>query len=51
MTLQRIITFKSKEIVMHALYKTQDSPGPNTKARYQDEAAKLIEHSIRRSIR
>jgi hypothetical protein len=36
---------------MHALYKTQDGPGPNTKAHHQDEAAKLIKYSIKRSIR
>jgi hypothetical protein len=37
MTLQPlIITFNSREIVMRALYKTQDGPGPNTKARHQD---------------
>ena len=27
-----IITFKPKEILLHALYRTEDSPGPNTKA-------------------
>jgi hypothetical protein len=33
-TLQRlIITFKPEEIVMHALYRTQNGSGPNTKAR------------------
>jgi hypothetical protein len=33
-TLQRlIITFKPEEIVMHALYRTQNGPGPKTKAR------------------
>jgi hypothetical protein len=35
---------------MHALYKTQDGPGPNTNTRHQDEAAILIEYSIERSI-
>ena len=34
MTLQRlIITIKPKELVVHALYRTQDGPGPDTKAR------------------
>ena len=34
MTLQRfIITSKPKELVVHALYRTQDGPGPDTKAR------------------
>ena len=34
MTLQRlIITFKPKELVVHALYGTQGGPSPNTKAR------------------
>jgi hypothetical protein len=33
-TLQRfIITSKPKELVVHALYRTQDGPGPDTKAR------------------
>jgi hypothetical protein len=37
MTLQRlIITFKSKEIVLHALYRTQDGPNPATKARAKE---------------
>jgi len=32
--LQRlIITFKPEETIMHALYRTQDGPSPNTKAR------------------
>ena len=33
MILQRLITFKSKETIIHALDGTQDCPGPNTKAR------------------
>jgi hypothetical protein len=34
MALQRLVlTFKPGEIVMHALYRTQDGPGPTTKAR------------------
>jgi hypothetical protein len=33
-SLQRlIVTFKREELILHALYKTQDGPGPNTKAR------------------
>jgi hypothetical protein len=33
-TLQRlIVTFKPDEIILHALYKTQDGLGPNTKGR------------------
>ena|SRR5215211_3895930 len=36
-SLQRlIITFKPDEFVMHALYRTQDGPGPNTKARRRE---------------
>jgi hypothetical protein len=36
-TLQRlIITFKPEEIILHALYRTQDGPGPNTKARRRE---------------
>jgi hypothetical protein len=34
MTLKRlIITFKPEELFLHALYRTQDGPGPDTKAR------------------
>jgi hypothetical protein len=33
MTLQRLITFKSEETIIHALYRPQDSPAPNPKAR------------------
>jgi len=33
MTLHRLITFKPEETIIHALYRTQDSPGPNPKAR------------------
>jgi hypothetical protein len=37
MTLQRLIlTFKPEEIVLHALYRSQDGPGPNTKARTRE---------------
>ena len=37
MTLQRlIITFKPDELVLHALYRTQDGPGPNTRARRRE---------------
>jgi hypothetical protein len=33
-TLRRlVITFKSEELVIHALYRTQDGPSPGTKAR------------------
>jgi hypothetical protein len=33
-SLQRfIITFKPEELVLHALYRTEDGPGLNTKAR------------------
>jgi hypothetical protein len=36
-SLQRlVITSKSEEIVLHALYKTQDGPSPNTKARRRE---------------
>ena len=37
MTLQRLIlTFKPGELVLHALYRTQDGPGPSTKARRRE---------------
>jgi hypothetical protein len=50
MTLQRlIITFKSEEIVMHALYKTRDRPGPNTKARRR-EVEELTRSGLERAL-
>ena len=34
MSLQRlIVTFKAELLIVHALYRTQDGPGPDTKAR------------------
>ena len=36
MTLQRLITFKPKEIILHALYRTQDGTNPGTKARCKE---------------
>ena len=39
MTLQRlIITFKPDELVLHALYRTQDGPSPNIKGRRKQVA-------------
>jgi len=36
-TLQRlIVTFKPEELVVHALYRTQDGPNPGTKARRRE---------------
>jgi hypothetical protein len=32
-SLQRLITFKPEELVLHTLYRTQDDPNPGTKAR------------------
>jgi hypothetical protein len=47
MTLRRlIITFKDEELVMHALYRTQDGPGPNTKAR-----SRAVEGLVREGLR
>jgi hypothetical protein len=37
MTLQRlVITFKPEELVLHALYRSQDGPNPGTKARRRE---------------
>ena len=37
MTLQRlIVTFKPEELVLHALYKSQDGSNPGTKARHRE---------------
>ncbi len=39
MTLQRLIlTFRPEELVVHALYRTQDGPNPGTKARGKEVA-------------
>jgi len=36
-SLQRlIVTFKREELILHALYRTQDGPNPNTKARARE---------------
>ena len=48
--LQRlIITFKPEEPIMHALYRTQDGPGPNTKAR-QREVEQLVRIGLRQAL-
>jgi len=36
MSLQRLITFKPDELIVHALYRTQDVPDPNTKVRVRE---------------
>jgi hypothetical protein len=42
MTLQRLIlTFKPEELIVHALYRTQDGPNPGTKARHR-EVSELV---------
>ena len=49
-TLQRlIITFKPEETIMHALYRTQDGPGPNTKARRR-EVEELTREGLRQAL-
>jgi hypothetical protein len=35
-SLQRLITFKPEETVVHALYRTQDGTNPATKARCKE---------------
>jgi hypothetical protein len=48
--LQRlIITFKPEELVMHALYRTQDSPNPGTKARTR-EVTELARTGLRDAL-
>jgi hypothetical protein len=50
MTLQRlIITFKPEETIMHALYRTQDGPGPNTKGRRR-QVAELAKNGLRQAL-
>jgi hypothetical protein len=37
MTLQRLVlTFKPEELIIHALYRNQEGPGPGTKARTKE---------------
>jgi len=49
-TLQRlIVTFKPEEIVMHALYRTQDGPKPGTKARTR-EVTELARSGLRDAL-
>jgi hypothetical protein len=36
MTLQHLSTFKPDELIVHALYRTQDVPDPNTKVRVRE---------------
>jgi hypothetical protein len=49
-TLQRrIITFKAEELIVHALYRTQDGPGPGTKARCK-EATELATSGLTQAL-
>lgn len=48
--LQRlIITFKPEETIMHALYRTQDGPSPNTKGRRR-EITDLTREGLRQAL-
>jgi hypothetical protein len=48
--LQRlVITFKPEETVMHALYRTQDGPSPNTKGRRR-EVTDLTREGLRQAL-
>ncbi len=50
MTLQRLVlTFKPEELVVHVLYRTQDGPGPNTKARCR-EVSELVRSGLRDAL-
>jgi hypothetical protein len=45
-TLQRLIlTFKPEELIVHALYRTQDGPNPGTKARRR-EVSELVRSGL-----
>ena len=51
MTLQRlVITFKPNELVVHALYRAQDSTGPNTKAR-RKEITELARSGLQHALK
>ena len=46
MSLQRLVLqFKPGELIVHVLYRSQDGPGPNTKAR-----AREVSHLIRTGL-
>ncbi|MDQ3637587.1 MAG: hypothetical protein M3426_06275 [Actinomycetota bacterium] len=50
MTLQRLVlTFKPEELVVHALYRTEGSAGPNTKARAR-EVSGLAREGLREAL-
>jgi hypothetical protein len=44
-----IITFKSEELVLHALYRSQDGPNPGTKARAR-EVTELTREGLRQAL-
>jgi hypothetical protein len=49
-SLQRLVlTFKPEELIVHALYRTQDGPGPNTKARRR-EVSGLVREGLREAL-
>jgi hypothetical protein len=45
-----IITFKPEELVLHALYRSQDGPNPGTKARGK-EVSELTREGLREALR
>ncbi len=48
--LQRLIVdYRGGELLVRALYRTQDGPGPNTKARKQ-EVEQLVREGLRRAL-
>ena len=50
MQLQRLtISFKPEQIVLHALYKTQDGPNPGTKARAR-EVSEMARSGLRDAL-
>jgi hypothetical protein len=49
--LQRlIITFKPEELIIHALYRSQDGPNPGTQARGK-EVSELTREGLREALR
>ncbi len=50
MTLQRLIlTFKPEELIVHALYRTDEGPNPGTKARAR-EVSGLAREGLREAL-
>jgi len=51
MTLQRLVLdYRSGELVMRVLYRSEDGPGPNTKARRRVVVEELAREGLRQAL-